>query len=284
MIKLATFSHPRAAQAFVDYLNQQKLFSQLLKDNDEFVVYLKDAEHEFLALQELEAFQQNPNAPKYLNASWQTGVQYNSSTGLGLSQYLANIKNASGWLTQLLILICLISFAVMSLSGVNNYMLWFSFAPLSELTQSHQWWRLLTPIAIHFSATHLVFNLVWLWYLGGRIEVELSSKALLIVVLSTALVSNYGQFITDGNAFGGMSGVVYGLLGFCWIYGHIHPRTNIQLSKAIVGFMLIWLIIGYADVLWVNMANTAHLAGLLSGCALALLFHLASSRSTDISN
>ena len=50
------------------------------------------------------------------------------------------------------------------------------------------------------------------------------------------------------------------------------------LPRAIVGFMLVWLVIGYADVLWVNMANTAHLVGLISGCLLAALLAIGSGR------
>jgi GlpG protein len=33
--------------------------------------------------------------------------------------------------------------------------------------------------------------------------------------------------------------------------------------------MLVWLVLGYADILWVNMANAAHTAGLITGCLMA---------------
>ena len=42
-----------------------------------------------------------------------------------------------------------------------------------------------------------------------------------------------------------------------------------MISKPIIGFLLFWLVLGYVDVLPVNMANTAHLLGLVSGCLLA---------------
>ena len=49
---------------------------------------------------------------------------------------------------------------------------------------------------------------------------------------------------------------------------------GLQLPNAIVGFMLVWLVLGYADILWVNMANAAHTAGLITGCVMAALISL----------
>ena len=48
--------------------------------------------------------------------------------------------------------------------------------------------------------------------------------------------------------------------------------TLASVAGGIVGFMLVWLIIGYSGVLWVEVANTAHTVGLISGCLLALLY------------
>ncbi|TMN94189.1 rhomboid family intramembrane serine protease GlpG, partial [Pseudoalteromonas sp. S409] len=38
---------------------------------------------------------------------------------------------------------------------------------------------------------------------------------------------------------------------------------------SIVGFMLVWLVLGFADVLFFRKANWAHLGGLVSGMAFA---------------
>ena len=90
----------------------------------------------------------------------------------------------------------------------------------------------------------------------------------------TAVVSNLAQLIAVGPNFGGLSGVVYGVLGFVWFIGWLRPSWGIDLPKPVIGFMLLWLILGYADILWVNMANAAHTAGLVSGCAIAWFLHL----------
>ena len=42
--------------------------------------------------------------------------------------------------------------------------------------------------------------------------------------------------------------------------------------------MLIWMVIGFADVLFVSMANEAHLSGLIIGCLAALVLHQSSGK------
>ncbi len=76
--------------------------------------------------------------------------------------------------------------------------------------------------------------------------------------------------MVSGPNFGGLSGVVYGLFGYVWWLGWLKPEKGLGISNALVGFLLVWLMLGYLDVLPVNMANTAHLLGLLTGCLMAL--------------
>jgi hypothetical protein len=71
--------------------------------------------------------------------------------------------------------------------------------------------------------------------------------------------------------FGGLSGVVYGLLGFAWVAGRLNPRwLGMAPATPIMLFMVGWLVIcmlGVFDVLGFSVANAAHLGGLLSGSA-----------------
>jgi len=132
-------------------------------------------------------------------------------------------------------------------------------------------WRLVTPAFLHFSATHLIFNVFWWWYLGGRIELTLGRGVLFGLFVFTAVLSNYIQFAVSGPLFGGLSGVVYGLLGFCMVMS-AKRGGPLWLPPALLFFMVAWLILGYTNVLWVNMANEAHLAGLLSGAVAGAYF------------
>ena len=104
----------------------------------------------------------------------------------------------------------------------------------------------------------------------GSIEKELGKGTLINLFLVSAIFSNLGQFFVSGANFGGLSGVVYALVGFVWWYGYLAPEKGLSLSKPIIGFLLFWLVLGFLDILPVNVANTAHLLGLISGCLLAV--------------
>ena len=168
------------------------------------------------------------------------------------------------------IVFLLISFTPMEFNGSQLISL-----PLSATLASGQWWRLITPIFLHFGIMHLVFNSLWIWVLGEMIERNQGQVKLTLLILFTALVSNSAQFLINGSSqFGGLSGVVYGYLGYIWLWGRLHPQQGLALGNALVVFMLGWMVLGMTDFarsLGLNMANEAHLGGLLAGLAFALL-------------
>ena len=45
---------------------------------------------------------------------------------------------------------------------------------------NNEWWRLLTPMFIHFSFAHLAFNCLWIYVLGSRLKMLM---AILIFLL-----------------------------------------------------------------------------------------------------
>ena len=128
-------------------------------------------------------------------------------------------------------------------------------------------WRLITPIFIHFHVLHILFNMLWLRDLGSMIESRQSSTYLLVLVLVIAACSNVAQFYF-GHApnFGGMSGVVYGLLGYIWIRGKLDPGSGLYLHAYTVMMMLIWLVVCFTGYIGA-IANAAHVAGLIMGMA-----------------
>jgi GlpG protein len=98
-----------------------------------------------------------------------------------------------------------------------------------------------------------------------------------LLFLVIAIVSNGSQYAFGGyGLFGGMSGVVYGLLGFSWVAPLLHPAWRIQPTPALMLFMVGWLVLcmaGLVEVLGFGaIANAAHLGGLLCGAVLGALF------------
>ncbi len=140
-----------------------------------------------------------------------------------------------------------------------------------------QVWRLVTPIFLHFNLLHLAFNMFWLFDLGGAIERRLGSVYLGILILALAITSNTGQYMLAGPMFGGMSGVVYGLLGYIWMKSRFDPGSGFYLRSSTVTMMLIWLLLCFTGLLG-PIANGAHTIGLLVGTAWGWLSATARNR------
>tara|TARA_B110000967_G_C18756100_1_gene495398 strand:+ start:39 stop:917 length:879 start_codon:yes stop_codon:yes gene_type:complete len=142
-----------------------------------------------------------------------------------------------------------------------------------EFLAHGQYWRLVTPIFLHFGWVHITFNMLWLWELGRRIETQCGKVHFISVVFFIAVTSNLYQAASTPYAyFGGMSGVIYGLLGYCAVFNFIAPHKIFALPRSIYIVMLLSLALGWSGVLdiFASMANTAHLSGLLWGCFIAL--------------
>ncbi|NWN92334.1 rhomboid family intramembrane serine protease [Marinobacter adhaerens] len=142
---------------------------------------------------------------------------------------------------------------------------------LSATLASGQVWRLFTPDFLHFSWTHIIFNAVMLWFLGSQVEWFDGRRRLIVLFIVTSLLSNGLQYVVSGPFFGGLSGVVYGILGYCWLSQRNRPRF--QFPPALVTFAVVWMVIGFTplpEVLGLGrMANEAHLGGFVAGLILA---------------
>lgn len=158
----------------------------------------------------------------------------------------------------------------------------FTFVPLDAQGRLaaemdlNQWWRLVSPMFLHFGLLHLAFNSLWYWELGRRIEIRSGGLWLLGLTLLFAVVSNTAQWWMSGSVlFGGLSGVLYGLLGYCWLYQWLAPNVHFALPKGVVVLMLVWLAVCLSGVITLlgfgAIANTAHVTGLLCGCAAGLI-------------
>ena len=142
--------------------------------------------------------------------------------------------------------------------------------------ENNQWWRLISPIFLHFSFAHLAFNCLWIYILGEKIERIDGSLIFISLVIFTAISSNSLQFFWNGSSlFGGLSGVIYGLIGFCMIIEMDSSRDIYDIPPGLYMFMVIWMILGFLGILELfgfgSVANFAHLGGLVSGIIFAMV-------------
>lgn len=266
MIQLLVLGDARMAQALVDYLATLGIPCELTQSELGVSVWLADERRLAQAQQEVKRFLSEPNHPRYMEASWQSGhadarIDYSK----GMTDPVTDFLHQAGPLTLVVIIACL---AIYALDAIGLPIFdELAFHPTLAQFTDWQAWRYVTPAFIHFSVVHLVFNLLWWWYLGGQIEQRLGSGKLFILLIVGAALPNIAEFFVSGPRFGGLSGVVYALLGYSWLRARLQPDCGLAMPPALMGFMLVWLVLGFLDMLGTPTANMAHLVGLLVGLA-----------------
>ena len=269
MIFLTDIQHPRYAQALVDYLQTLGIRAHTRPDAGNVAIWIEDESRLPEAQQELARFLDEPDHQRYWQASW---LVEEDDTGAAqqLSRYYRGPSiwlyiKTTGWVTKLIVVLCVLVYAVTDQGDSVSARAPLMFFPSVEaMLHSGQLWRWITPAILHFGIFHISFNLFAWWIFGGAVERMQSSMRLLGLFLSFAVIGNVAQFLWGGNQFGGLSGVVYGVLGYLWVYGLVNPNAPFRLPKGMVALIWIMMAIGFVPIL--PFANLAHLGGLLAGC------------------
>jgi GlpG protein len=186
-----------------------------------------------------------------------------------------------GQMTYSLILICTVIY-LLSLSNLGDALYNSLFVSrvesdfLAEIKRG-QFWRLVTPALLHMSFLHLLFNLSLFSDLGNLIENHFGRTFYLWFFILSAAVSNLLQYFVNGPMFGGMSGVLYSMFGFIWIYKKLNSDFDFSLPKRDVWMMILWYFFCLTGILG-PIANTAHGMGLVVGMIVAILMEFELSK------
>ena len=150
----------------------------------------------------------------------------------------------------------------------------FDAPSLTAILKSGQVWRFITPIFLHFSVLHILFNMMWLRNLGRGIEFARGTRRFLLLILVLAIVSNVGQYWwvmtfykcpPDVPArFGGMSGVVFGLIGYLWMKGRTQPQQGLGIANDQLVMAVLWMLLCIGGAFG-SIANAAHVTGFMAG-------------------
>ncbi|MDE3047623.1 MAG: rhomboid family intramembrane serine protease, partial [Verrucomicrobiota bacterium] len=153
--------------------------------------------------------------------------------------------------------------------------------PLFVKEREGQIWRLFTPCLLHQDLLHILFNMLWLWYLGRPIEHRIGPWRMLLFTLIVGILTNTLQYLMSGPYFIGYSGIVTGLAGFIWMREKVAPWEGYPLNRSTILFILVFIfgILAlqifsfFVDTFTAyrfapNIANTAHIAGILIGAGL----------------
>lgn len=161
--------------------------------------------------------------------------------------------------------ICIVAFAIQS--GVSGFTESFL---LDSSEVAVRPWVLITSIFLHGSASHLIFNMFALVLFGLMLERFIGSNRFLIVFFASGIIAGAASSLMYPASLGA-SGAVYGILGtlaavrprmIVWTYGVPMPMV------AAAGF---YLLLDMAGLFFPsNVANAAHIAGLIAGAVIGL--------------
>jgi len=263
MIRLIKLNNPRMGQAFIDYMAAKHVLIEMTQEDKNIcILWLRNETYLLDVETELKLFLSDPNNPKYQEASWMLNTTSERSFYSPSPSIMSLIKRKAGWFTLFIIFLGG-GIYLLQLLGFSQVIFSQLHFPASE-EQQWQVWRWVTHALLHFSIIHIVFNMLWWWQFGGDIEKRLGSGKLIGLFISSSVGSGLAQYWADGANFGGLSGVVYALVGYLWFLGWRCPKLGLMLQKPLLVFMLIWLVLGFIQP-FMAIANSAHLAGLVVG-------------------
>lgn len=256
---------------FSRYLWQQKISHRIVTDNDQQLLLVGSEQAAHLVNQAYRHFREGHSELPELQLQEKDPV---------LDSLWQRLRAAPVTLT--LLVLSILGFVLVELDPQFQYVSKLTFFEFERTARfivfslpEGEYWRFITPVFLHFSLLHIVFNTLWLWELGQRIERLQGSVSMIGLFMTMGLGSNIAQsMFAEVSVFGGMSGVIYGLLGYGWMWSLLCPQRSLGIPKAVISFMLIWLVLcmlGAAELLGAGaVANAAHVGGLVMGMLLGI--------------
>jgi rhomboid protease GluP len=169
-----------------------------------------------------------------------------------------------------------ITVAIFLLQVASSYFLGFDLpaaigAKSNDAILKGQIWRLITPVLLHGSFTHIFFNMYALVSIGRDIEMYYGHKRYLILYLVGGFAGNVFSFlITQGPSYGASTSI-FGLIAAEGVFIY-QNRKFFRNSRAMLINVLVIVGINLFIVgLIPNIDNFGHLGGLIGGIAFAWL-------------
>ncbi|HMP88626.1 MAG TPA: rhomboid family intramembrane serine protease [Kiritimatiellia bacterium] len=276
------------AKLFCDYLFNQGINSHVEKHSDgAWVVWVEEEDRLDEATQRLAEFESGFDKSKFIEgasgaddrrkAQEKNNKEYAKKMRTGADVFNTYGIAGMGKITFVLIALSVIATLLTNFGKNDNLFQRIAIAETFTLpgegrvyyrhlleVRNGEVWRLVTPIFVHFNLLHILFNMMWLRDLGSAVEHLRRIRFYLLFILIVSIASNVGQFYMSGPGFGGMSGVVYALLGYVWMQSRFNPWSGFVLHSMTVQMMLVWFFLCLSGLVG-NIANTAHAVGLAAG-------------------
>jgi membrane associated rhomboid family serine protease len=165
------------------------------------------------------------------------------------------------------------------LSVINRFLIdWFALSP-SSAENLYQPWRLVTYMFLHGGGLHILFNMLWLWWMGKPVEDTLGPRNFTVLYMGSGIGGGLVHILLAGVFASaptiGASGAVFGMMV---VFAMLFPYQQIMLlflPPIQARYLVAGLIV--LDVLFLNsgdnIARVVHLGGALWGYLLMKGYH-----------
>ena len=135
-----------------------------------------------------------------------------------------------------------------------------------------QWWRLLTPLFLHASPSHLLVNVLSLRNVGGALERSHGAERTALVYAAAGVAGNVLSCARSPRRVTslGASGAVAGLIGALAV--HLYRHRSIYGTRGLESIRNTVLLNAALGATAGNVDNWAHLGGLVGGAAAGVAF------------
>lgn len=162
--------------------------------------------------------------------------------------------------------ITILMFLIMTFNGgsENPWTLVFFGAKINELIVLGEWWRLITPTFLHIGFTHLLFNVVIIYFLGTQLEMIIGHLRFFVLYLLSGLLGNAASFALNDSISAGASTAIFGMFATTIVLAKLYPyHSGIQrLSRDYLVLIIINVVLGFFSD---SIDNAGHLGGMLGG-------------------
>lgn len=253
------------ALGFVDYLASIGIKAKAKESmTGRCTVFVTNSFDMSRAKREVLKYANSPFDAKFTQASWNKGKTIRREKRLNVGMLFPLFFDISS-ITTLVEIIC-IAVYVLSLIDDSLVIQYLALGKAEIFSSITDYYKLLTPTFVHFSFIHITFNLVMFEAMSRPIERTFGKVKFFSLFISVALLSNVVQycFMTDMNGyFGGLSGVVYGVIGYSGVLSRrkdLPPSFNIP-----PGLLTVSVIFIFISFFMGGIANLCHIGGLVVG-------------------
>lgn len=178
-----------------------------------------------------------------------------------------------------IILVNVVVFAVMALKGNTQNTIYLyrcgGITPES-LFEDHQVYRLFTSMFMHSGISHLVNNMIVLYFIGGTLEKYIGRVRYLIIYLLSGLLGGlisqiYYMAMAENVICVGASGAIFGAVGAMLTVVVVnHGRVENFTFPRLIIYVVLSIYLGFTSQ---GVSLSAHLGGFATGFFTALLLY-----------